>query len=90
MYNEEGIIRKVLLSVLLGQLDPHEDNSPPDNNKAQPLPTRTTIPRTTPHQDNSPLGPLPRNKATYQDQNLGSSPDTITFVLYNKIVPLQL
>ena len=41
---------------------PHEDNSPPDKNKAQPLATRTTIPRTIPHQDNSPLGPLPQNK----------------------------
>ena len=50
---------------------PHEDNSPPDKNKAQPLPTRTTIPRTIPHQDNShALGPLPRNKTTHQDQNL--------------------
>ena len=49
---------------------PHEDNSPPDKNKAQPLPTRTTIPRAIPHQDNSPLGPLPRNKTTHQDQNL--------------------
>ena len=49
---------------------PHEDNSPPDKNKAQPLPTRTTIHRTIPHQDNSPLGPLPRNKTTHQDQNL--------------------
>ena len=49
---------------------PHEDNSPPNKNKAQPLPTRTTIPRTIPHQDNSPLGPLPRNKTTHQDQNL--------------------
>ena len=49
---------------------PHEDNSPSDKNKAQPLPTRTTIPRTIPHQDNSPLGPLPRNKTTHQDQNL--------------------
>ena len=49
---------------------PHEDNSPPDKTKAQPLPTRTTIPRTIPHQDNSPLGPLPRNKTTHQDQNL--------------------
>ena len=29
---------------------PHEDNSPPDKNKAQPLPSRTTIPRTIPHQ----------------------------------------
>ena len=46
---------------------PHEDNSPPDKTKAQPLPTRTTIPRTIPHQDNSPLGPLPRN---HWDQNL--------------------
>ena len=36
---------------------PHEDNSPPDKNKAQPLHTRTTIPMTIPHQDNSPLGP---------------------------------
>ena len=49
---------------------PHEDNSPPDKNEAQPLPTRTTIPRTIPHQDNSPLGSLPRNKTTHQDQNL--------------------
>ena len=49
---------------------PHEDNSPPDKNIAQPLPTRTTIPRTIPHQDNPPLGPLPRNKTTHQDQNL--------------------
>ena len=32
--------------------------------------TRTTIPRTIPHQDNSLLGPLPRNKATHQDQYL--------------------
>ena len=50
---------------------PHEDNSPPDKNKAQPLPTRTTIPRTIPHQDNSPLGPLPRNKTTHQDKLYG-------------------
>ena len=49
---------------------PQEDNSPPDKNKAQPLPTGTTIPRTIPHQDNSPLGPLPQNKTTHQDQNL--------------------
>ena len=34
------------------------------------MPTRTTIPRTIPHQDNSPLGPLPRNKTTHQDQDL--------------------
>ena len=52
------------------RITPHEDNCPPDNNKTQPLPTRTTIPRTIPHQDNSPLGPLPRNKTTHQDQNL--------------------
>ena len=49
---------------------PHEDNSPPYKNKAQPLPTRTAIPRNIPHQDNAPLGPLPRNKTTHQDQNL--------------------
>ena len=44
---------------------PHEDNSPPDKNKAQPLPTRTTIPRTIPHQDNSyyhGIKPLIRTK----------------------------
>ena len=46
---------------VLGQL-PMRTIPPPDKNKAQPLPTRTTIPRTIPHQDNSPLGPLPRNK----------------------------
>ena len=56
--------------LVLGQLPMTEDNSPPNKNKAQPLPTRTTIPRTIPHQDNSPLGPLPRNKTTHQDQNL--------------------
>ena len=56
----------------INRTTPHEDNSPPDKNKAQPLPTRTTIPRTIPHQDNSPLGPLPRNKTTHQDQNLYS------------------
>ena len=33
---------------VLGQL-PTGDNSPPDKIKAQLLPTRTTIPRTTPH-----------------------------------------
>ena len=59
------------MSILYGsRTTPNEDNSPPDKNKAQPLPTRTTIPRTIPHQDNSPLGPLPRNKTTHQDQNL--------------------
>ena len=55
--------------MVLGQLPmrtiPHQIK-----NKAQPLPTRTTIPRTIPHQDDSPLGPLPRNKTTLQDQNL--------------------
>ena len=34
-----------MLYLVLGQL-PTEDNSPPDKNKAQPLPTGTTIPRT--------------------------------------------
>ena len=53
---------------VLGQL-PTKDNSPPDKYKAQPL---TTIPTTIPHQENSPLGPLPRNKTTYQDQYLYS------------------
>ena len=36
------------------------------------LPTGTTIPRTIPHQDNSPLGPLPRKKATHEDQYMYS------------------
>ena len=46
---------------------PHEDNWIPHQIKikAQPLPTRTTIPRTIPHQDNSPLGPLPRNSSSF-------------------------
>ena len=43
------------------------DNFPPDENKAQLLPTRTT-----PYKDNSPLGPLATNKITYQDQYLDS------------------
>ena len=34
------------------------DDSPPDENKTQLLPTRTTIPWTTPHYDKSPPGPL--------------------------------
>ena len=69
-----------LLAWVLGQL-PTEDKSPPDKNKAQSLPTGTTIPRTIPHQDNSPLGP--QNKPTHQDQipvwwgivQVGSCPD---------------
>ena len=120
----------LVLQKVLGQL-PTKDNSPPDRNKAQPLPTGTTIPRTTveprynevlgtmkitllyqvshyirvknkeiwragtskitlllegfvisdlfitrfhctPHQDNSALRPLPRNKTTHQDQYLYS------------------
>ena len=66
------ITQSILLSygIFGSRTTPHEDKSPPDKNKAQPLPTRTTIPRTIPHQDNSPLGPLPRNKTTHQDQNL--------------------
>ena len=39
------------LLALSRRATPHEDNSTPDKNKAQPLPTRTTIPRTIPHQD---------------------------------------
>ena len=57
--------------MVLGQL-PTKDNSPPDKSKVQPLPTGTTVPRTIPHQDNSPLGPLPRNKATHEDQYMYS------------------
>ena len=60
--------------MVLGQL-PTKENSPPEKNKSQPLPTGTTIPRTspqTPHQDNSPLGPLPQNKTTHRDQYLYS------------------
>ena len=45
---------------------PTNDNSPPDKNKAHPLPNKTVNLRTIPHQDNSPLGPLPRNKTTHQ------------------------
>ena len=44
--------------------------SPPDKNKAQLLPIRTTFPRTTPHQDNSPSGPLQTSKTIYQVQYL--------------------
>ena len=47
--------------MVLGQLAT-KDNSPPDKNKPQPLPSGAMIPRTIPHQDNSPLGPMPRNK----------------------------
>ena len=47
-----------------------KDYSPPDKNNPQPLPTGTTIPRTIPHQDDCPRGPLPRNKTTHQDQYL--------------------
>ena len=64
------VVVVLVIPSLRSRTTPHEDNSPPDENKAQPLPTRTTIPRTIPHQDNSPLGPLPRNKTTLQDQNL--------------------
>ena len=45
-----------------------EDNSPPDKHKAQLMPTRTTIPRTTPHYDNSPTDQY--SKTTHQDQYL--------------------
>ena len=47
-------------------------DSPPDS-KAQLLPTRTTIPRTTPHQDHSPLGQLP-TRTTTNPQNHSSGP----------------
>ena len=58
-----------IVTMVLGQL-PTMDNSPSDKNKPQPLPTGTMIPRTIPHQNNSPLGPLPQNKTTHQDQYL--------------------
>ena len=67
---------------VLGQL-PTGDNSPPDKNKSHILPTRTTIPRTIPHQDNCPLRPLQTSKTTHQDQYLYggelSSYDTLVF-----------
>ena len=62
-------LRQCKKKKVLGQL-PTKDNSQPDKNNAHPLPTGTTIPRTIPHQDNSPLGPLPQNKTTHQDQNM--------------------
>ena len=60
---------------------PHEDNSPPDKNKAQPLPTRT-MPRTIPHQDNSPLGshgikPLIRTKTCTVGPGGGGDSDLV-------------
>ena len=46
--------------MVLGQL-PTGNNSPPDENKAQLLPSRTTISRTTPHQDHyQPVKPFIR------------------------------
>ena len=52
-----------LTHLVLGQL-PTGDNSPPDKDKAQLLPTRTTLPRTSPHQDqNQPINPLMRTNA---------------------------
>ena len=36
--------------------------------RTQLLPTRTTIPRTIPHQDNFPPGPLPTIQTTHQDK----------------------
>ena len=59
------------LVAVLGQLHTG-DNSPRDKNKAQLLPTTTTIPRATPHSDNCPPGPLPTSKTTHQDQYLHS------------------
>ena len=38
---------------VLGEF-PTKDDSPPDENKSQPLSTGTTISRTIPHKDNSP------------------------------------
>ena len=57
------------LTTVLGQLPmrtiPHQIKIKPNH-----YPPGPQIPRTIPHQDNSPLGPLPQNKTTLQDQNL--------------------
>ena len=45
---DEGGVRGGTYLKVLGQL-PTGDNSPPDKDKAQLLPTRTMNPRTTPH-----------------------------------------
>ena len=47
------------------------NNSPPDKNKAQLLPTRTWIPRNTRYYDNSPPGPLGRDLAKLCKSFLG-------------------
>ena len=60
-----GIVRQWVL----GQL-PTGDNSPSDKNKAQLLPTRATIPRTTPHLDNSP----PDHRPISSGKNHSSGP----------------
>ena len=61
---------KRLSTWVLGQLPmrtiPHQIKIKPNHCP----PVLTTIPRTIPHQDNSPQGPLPQNKNTHQDQNL--------------------
>ena len=59
-----GQTRPLLLWVL-GQL-PTGDHSSPEKNKAQLLPTRITIPRTTHHQDHyQPVKPLIRTNTVY-------------------------
>ena len=77
-----GTTSLLIILTVLGQL-PTKDNSPPAKNKAQSLPNGTTIPRTIPHQDNSPLGPLPRSKTNHKSNTctvgivlVGSCPDT--------------
>ena len=53
----------MIVLAVLGQM-PTGDSSPPNKNKAHLLPTRTTIPRTIPHQDNF----KPGSKTTLQEQ----------------------
>ena len=57
---------------VLGQL-PTGDHSPLDKNKVQLLLTRTTIPRTIPHEDNSSPGPL-LTRTTTNQSNHSSGP----------------
>ena len=61
---------------VLGQL-PTGDNSPPDKHKAQLLPTSTTIPRATPHQDHYQLvKPLIKTNIYNGGDCPGGCPDT--------------
>ena len=69
---------------------PHQEQFPTGKNKAQSLPTGTTIPRTIPHQDKSPLGPLPWNKTIHQDQYLYGGILSWWGVVWIRIDPINL